>query len=109
MKDGAHQQKRDQAQTERKALGGSRGYQEVGCDTVSCYDAEGNRLLTRRLARMPEAKKDPPFGKLRSGSAAAYPRPITSVSRGGFMHVIIPRALVVAGLFAVASLVPCAR
>lgn len=57
MKDGARQQKRDQAQAEGKALGGPRGYQEVGCGTVSFYDAEGNRLLTRRLARMPETKK----------------------------------------------------
>ena len=57
MKDGARQQKRDQAQAEGKDLGGPRGYQEVGCGTVSFYDAQGNRLLTRRMARMPEAKK----------------------------------------------------
>ncbi|MGH8523360.1 MAG: hypothetical protein ACREXY_03860 [Gammaproteobacteria bacterium] len=57
MTDGARRQKRDQAQAEGKALGGPRGYQEVGCGTVSVYDPEGNRLLTRRLARMPEAKK----------------------------------------------------
>jgi len=57
MKDGARQQKRDKAQAEGKDLGGPRGYQEVGCGTVSFYDAEGHRLLTRRMARMPEAKK----------------------------------------------------
>jgi hypothetical protein len=57
MKDGARQQKRDKAQAEGKGLGGPRGYPGVACSTVSFYDAQGNRLLTRRLARMPEAKK----------------------------------------------------
>jgi hypothetical protein len=57
MKDGARQQKRDKAQAEGKDLGGPRGYKEVGCGTVSFYDVEGQRLLTRRMARMPEAKK----------------------------------------------------
>jgi hypothetical protein len=36
---------------------GPAGYREVGCAALSFYDAEGNRLLTRRMARMPEANK----------------------------------------------------
>lgn len=36
---------------------GPAGYREVGCGALSFYDAEGNRLLTRRMARMPEANK----------------------------------------------------
>ena len=33
------------------------GYQEVGCATVSYYDRHGERLCTRRMARMPETNK----------------------------------------------------
>jgi len=36
---------------------GPAGYREVGCGALSFYDAEGNRLATRRVARMPEANK----------------------------------------------------
>lgn len=40
-----------------KATRGPAGYREVGCGTVSLYDAEGNRLQTIRYGRAPEAKK----------------------------------------------------
>lgn len=36
---------------------GPKGYQEVGCGTVSLYDAEGARLGTVRYGRMPEYHK----------------------------------------------------
>jgi len=33
------------------------GYQETGCGTISFYDAQGEWLQTRKIARMPEPKK----------------------------------------------------
>ena len=40
-----------------QATGGPAGYREVGCGTVSLFDAEGNRLDTVRYGRAPEYKK----------------------------------------------------
>jgi len=40
-----------------KPTGGPAGYREVGCGTVSLYDADGDRLNTVRYARAPEYKK----------------------------------------------------
>ena len=57
MQDGQRQAKRVQAVAEGKSPSGPAGYQEVGCATVSYYDRAGHRLVTRRMARMPEANK----------------------------------------------------
>ena len=57
MKDGAREAKRAQARAAGRRTKGPAGYQEVGCASVSFYDAEGERLDTVRFARMPEAKK----------------------------------------------------
>ena len=57
MKDGARTQKRQEAHEQGKHTCGPAGYQEVGCGTLSFYDAEGERLSTVRLARMPEKHK----------------------------------------------------
>jgi hypothetical protein len=57
MKDGKRQAKQAEARAQGKGLGGPKGYQEVACGTLSFFDAEGNRLGTRRFARMPEVKK----------------------------------------------------
>ena len=57
MKDGQRHAKRTQARAQGKAPSGPAGYQEVGCATVSYYDRDGERLGTRRLARMPEPNK----------------------------------------------------
>jgi hypothetical protein len=57
MKDGQRQAKRQDARAQGKAPSGPAGYQEVGCATVSYYDRLGERLLTRRMARMPETNK----------------------------------------------------
>jgi hypothetical protein len=57
MKDGERQGKRHQARAQGKAPSGPAGYQEVGCGTISYYDRAGERLVTRRMARMPEPNK----------------------------------------------------
>jgi len=57
MKDGQRQAKRIHARATGKSPSGPAGYQEVGCATVSYYDCHGERLCTRRMARMPEPNK----------------------------------------------------
>lgn len=57
MKDGERHAKRTQARAQGKSPSGPAGYQEVGCATVSYYDRWGERLCTRRMARMPEPNK----------------------------------------------------
>ena len=57
MKDGQRQAKRQQALAKGQSPSGPAGYQEVGCATVSYYDRNGERLVTRRMARMPEGNK----------------------------------------------------
>lgn len=57
MKDGERHAKRTQARAQGKSPSGPAGYQEVGCATVSYYDRHGERLCTRRMARMPEPHK----------------------------------------------------
>ncbi len=57
MQDGARQAKRQTARAKGQSPSGPAGYQEVGCGTVSYYDRHGERLCTRRMARMPEGNK----------------------------------------------------
>jgi hypothetical protein len=57
MKDGQRQAKRQDAVDKGQAPSGPSGYQEVGCATVSYSDRFGERLVTHRMARMPEANK----------------------------------------------------
>jgi hypothetical protein len=64
MKDGQRHAKRAQARATGKAPSGPAGYQEVGCATVSYYDRHGERLCTRRMARMPEPNKATLKGQL---------------------------------------------
>lgn len=57
MKDGERTDKRADAAAAGKLTKGPAGYREVGCGTLSMYDAEGELLRVVRMARMPEAKK----------------------------------------------------
>ena len=57
MKDGNRQGKRERAKAQGKSPSGPAGSQEVGCGTISYYDRDGERLATRRMARMPETHK----------------------------------------------------
>lgn len=54
MKDGEREAKRSK---ENKLPQGPAGYKEVGCGTVSYYNAGGERIETIRYARMPEPNK----------------------------------------------------
>lgn len=57
MKGGQRAGKRAAARASGKRTKGPAGYREAGCATLSFYDAEGNRLSTIRIGRMPEQKK----------------------------------------------------
>ena len=57
MKDGGRARKRDEAKAQGKHTCGPAGHSEVGCGTLSFYDADGDRLSTVRMARMPERHK----------------------------------------------------
>ncbi len=57
MRDGDRAGKRARAIEEGKQPSGPAGHREVGCATVSFYDADGNRLETTRYGRMPSSGK----------------------------------------------------
>ena len=57
MKDAQRAQKRERSRAAGRRMKGPAGYQEAGCATLSFYDADGERLDTASLARMPEPKK----------------------------------------------------
>lgn len=57
MKDGKRQEKRAKNLADGKRTRGPAGCREASCETLSFYDAQGDRLRTLRLGRMPESKK----------------------------------------------------
>jgi hypothetical protein len=56
MQDANRQAKRQDAVAQGKSPSGPAGYQEVGCAPVAYSDRFGERLVTRRMARMPAPK-----------------------------------------------------
>jgi len=57
MKDGGRAEKRACAAARGQHMRGPAGHQEAGCATISYYDKDGERLCTRRMARMPQGNK----------------------------------------------------
>jgi hypothetical protein len=57
MKDGGRAAKRAATRAEGRPPSGPAGYREVACGTLTMYNSEGERLSTRRFARMPERGK----------------------------------------------------
>lgn len=57
MRDSNKAERKAETRSEGRVDKGPAGYKEVACGTLSFYDAEGERLATRRMARMPEAEK----------------------------------------------------
>lgn len=55
MRDSEKAEKKARTRQQGRADKGPAGYREVACGALVFYDADGNRLLTRRMARMPEA------------------------------------------------------
>jgi len=57
MRSGEKAAKKAKTRSEGRADKGPAGQSEVGCGTISFYDNRGERLSTRRFARMPEPNK----------------------------------------------------
>ncbi len=57
MKDGKRREKRAKSASEGKRPQGPAGCKEASCGTLSFYNAQGDRLSTIRIGRMPETKK----------------------------------------------------
>lgn len=71
MKDGERQRKREVAAAQGLRTTGPAGFKDVGCATLSFFDASGGRLSTVRMARMPEPSKVTLKGQLRAELEAA--------------------------------------
>jgi hypothetical protein len=57
MRDSNKAEKKAETRDEGRPDKGPAGYKEVACGTLSFYDGQGERIATRRMARMPEANK----------------------------------------------------
>ena len=57
MKNGDRAAKRAATRAKGRPPSGPAGFREIGCGTLTLYTAKGERLATRRFARMPERNK----------------------------------------------------
>jgi hypothetical protein len=57
MRGSGKSEKKAEMRRQGRADKGPAGYKEVACGAITFYDADGERLLTRRMARMPEPKQ----------------------------------------------------
>jgi hypothetical protein len=57
MRGSTKAEKKAEMRRQGRADKGPAGFREVACGAISFYDAAGERLTTRRMARMPEAKQ----------------------------------------------------
>ena len=58
MRGDARAERKAATRRQGRAAKGPAGYREAGCATLTFYDSKGERLATRRTARMPEANKE---------------------------------------------------
>ena len=65
MTDALREVKRAALEDDDNTKGGPRGHKEACCATLAFYDADGERILTRYLGRMPEKGKETIKGMLR--------------------------------------------
>jgi hypothetical protein len=66
MRGSTKAEKKAEMRRQGRAAKGPAGYREVACGAISFYDTNGERLETRRMARMPEAKQKTLKEQLRS-------------------------------------------
>lgn len=102
MRDGQRQEKRAAQAEEGLLTRGGTGYRDVGCATLSFFDAEGDFLRAVRLGRMPETKKATVKQMLRQELAHALAqRPdltLVKLADGAhdnwdFLHEVLPEGV----------------
>ena len=112
MKDARRAETRERSRAAGRRPKGPAGYQEAGCATLSFYDAEGERLDTRYMGRMPEPKKATLKTMLRAELHTVLGRrpdlEVVTVADGAhdnwrYLDALVPHATAVVDFFHVAE------